>query len=96
MMGVIPRMWHDGLDKLDKDPWRRRSQSSLSPPANGTREEVADWLAKPHMIAASGRGPKKRMFSIDGHFVFGQPICSRLSVTATWRLPIQTTFRWKR
>jgi hypothetical protein len=51
---IDDEQWYDYLDKLDEDSSRRRrSQSRLSTPTNGNRDEVAAWLAKTHIIADS-------------------------------------------
>jgi hypothetical protein len=43
--------WYSYLDKLDEDARRRRRASTISPPATGsTRDEIAAWLARKHLV----------------------------------------------
>jgi hypothetical protein len=47
--------WYEYLDKLDEVSRRRRQQAQdIASPTNGSRDEVAVWLAKRHFIADNG------------------------------------------
>ncbi len=47
--------WYDFLDELDDVSRRRRQREPESPePAGQTRDEVAAWVARKHIIADSG------------------------------------------
>ena len=47
--------WYEYLDKLDEGSRRRRRMPPTFPaPTNGSRDEVAVWLARTHIIADSG------------------------------------------
>lgn len=46
------QQWYDYLDKLDEDSRRRRLKSQPpDKPAGTSRDEVADWVAKTHLLA---------------------------------------------
>jgi hypothetical protein len=43
--------WFDYLDRLDEDSRRRRQRvHAPDPPTNGSRDEIAAWLAKKHFL----------------------------------------------
>jgi hypothetical protein len=47
--------WYDYLDRLDEAARRRRQRAQRPPaPMTGSRDEVAAWVAKRHLIADSG------------------------------------------
>jgi hypothetical protein len=48
-------IWYERLDEYDEAS-RRRRQRAQEPdsPAGGSRDEVADWVAKNHLLADSG------------------------------------------
>lgn len=47
--------WYDYLDKLDEDSRRRRKRlNEPMPPVGKSRDEVAAWVARTHLIADSG------------------------------------------
>lgn len=45
--------WYDYLDKLDEDSRRRQYARQEGPPPGGSRDDVAAWVAKKHLIADS-------------------------------------------
>lgn len=47
--------WYEYLDTLDERSRQRRQRADALPaPTNGSRDEVAEWLVKTHLIADSG------------------------------------------
>jgi hypothetical protein len=47
-------LWYGYLDKVDEDSRRRRQRMQVpAPPTGGSRDEVAAWVAKEHLIVDS-------------------------------------------
>ncbi|HEV3006969.1 MAG TPA: hypothetical protein VGX78_21035 [Pirellulales bacterium] len=50
--GTADELWYDYLDKVDDDSRRRRKRlQAPALPTNTSRDEVAAWVAKKHLIA---------------------------------------------
>lgn len=46
--------WYDYLDKVDEDSRRRRQRAQApTPPSGGSRDEIAAWVAKKHLLVDS-------------------------------------------